>query len=76
MNCGLGVGEYGTYMLTKEFMKQDVSHFLPVLHPSHLGSGKEEKQDTSGMWKYGITDTVPTRTVTMGTMTQRRLWLN
>ena len=30
-------------MLTKEFMKQDVSHFLPVSHPSHLGSGKEEK---------------------------------
>ena len=35
-------------MLTKEFMKQDVSHFLPVSHPSHFGSGKkEEKQDTS-----------------------------
>ena len=34
-------------MLTKEFMKQDVSHFLPGLHPSHLGWGKEDKQDTS-----------------------------
>ena len=28
-------------MRTKESIKQDVIHFFPILHPSHLGSGKE-----------------------------------
>ncbi len=31
---------------TKESMKQVVSHFYPISHLSHLGSGKEEKWDT------------------------------
>jgi len=30
-------------MSTKESIKQDVSHFLPISHPSHLGSGEKEK---------------------------------
>ena len=33
-------------MSTKESIKQDVSHFLPISHPSHLGSGKEENDTT------------------------------
>ena len=30
-------------MPTKESIKLDVSHFFPISHPSHLGSGKEVK---------------------------------
>ena len=34
-------------MLTKESIKLDESHFLPISHPSHLGSGKDVKSEGS-----------------------------
>ena len=34
-------------------------------------SNKLKLQNDPLLWKYGITGTVPTRTVTTGTMTQR-----
>ena len=43
---------------------------LPLAVTGYESGSSASSKD---MWKYGVTDTIPTRT---GTMTQRRLWLN